>query len=223
MLKKIIVGMGCSLMVLMATSANAADKVGGSYFVTWFEGDEPNDPEARPLTAEDYDRLAFLQHVCNRQMEAQRPNMVLEVGHDVALSVVTQTPGIVVGALVGFGKTAAPPSKYAPYGAGAAAGGGAFAGISGRGHANKYDDGQCMAAQLRFSQSLKGNLVGKAIIMNAHSINGHGIKRPSLREQQADEARDARLLAESLADSKTPKPVVRDPKALANDPSPFIP
>lgn len=196
MLKRLIAGAGAilALVTLSACATRMPDNGGGqhlsgSYFVTSWEGDEPDDPTAKPFTAEDYDHLAFLQQVCDRQMREQRPNAIVEIGHDVIISTLTNAPGVAGGAKAGFG-AAVKAGNYALYGAGAGAGAGANGGISGRGHANRYDIGQCMYQHVSWAQRYKGDLLGKGIVVNAHSVDGRGLRRPSLTQAQMDARMD---------------------------------
>lgn len=214
MKKTLMLSAGFALALTMgavATSASAADRLSGGYFVVSWEGDEPNDETARPLTAEDYDRLAYLQRVCDRQMKAQRPNAVAEVTHDVAVGAATNFVGVGLGAKLAFGK-AADVVDYGIYGAGAGAGSGLNMGFTGRRRANRYDQGQCMHWQVSWSQRYKGNLTGKAIVMNAHSINGRGLKRPNLTEAQAEAEMDRRAM-----NSPRPEPTPSPPSGTRED------
>lgn len=167
-----------------------ADKIGGRYFVTAYRGLPGLRENARPMTAMDIDQLGYLEDVCDDDMKLQSPNAVLEVGHDVVISAGGSALGVGGGAVWAFGK-AVSGVDYAKYGAGAGGGGGLFAGISGRGHAKKYDIGQCMSLQVQWAQKFDGQLTRKGIVLNSHSINGRPIKRSQVRPGSSETDTDS--------------------------------
>lgn len=164
-----------------ATSAFAGEKprVGGAYFVTSYRGYGPSPEQqvnAHPLTAEDYDALAYLDQVCREDLKPQQPNTGLEIATDVTLYASGAAIGGFVGSTAAFdGQIDA--GKQATYAGG---GSGLAAGITGHFRADRYDLGQCMSLQVQWAQKFDGQLQGKGIIMNSHSINGKPIKRSRL-------------------------------------------
>jgi len=183
---------------LVSTTASAAEKVGASFFITHYRG-LPGMPEhAVTFDATKFDQIAYLKNVCDEDLRAQRPGGFKEVVYDVGMSVLGNAGGLALG-IAGAGLGSA--GDYAKYGAGVGGVTGFTNSITGRGRANRYDIGQCMALQLQWAQKFDGQLLGVGIIMNAHSVNGKGISRPALTA--ANDANPAVSPSADLANDDT--------------------
>ena len=164
-----------AIVSAIPSAATAAEKIGGTFFVTHYRGLPGMTNRAVTFDAKKFDQLAFLKNVCDQDLRAQRPGAFKEVLYDVGMAALGSAAGLAVGvAAAGIGDTA----QYAAYGAGAGGGSGLAGSITGRSRANRSDIGQCMSLQLQWAQKFDGQLLGVGVIMNYHSVNGKGISRP---------------------------------------------
>ncbi len=178
--KTMLIGAVSLVAIGAASPAFAGEKPGGEYFVTSYQGYGPNanqQTNARRLTAEGFDSLAWFETVCRKDLKGQRPNAVLEVATDVVTNAAGAAIGAYTGATVAF-DGAVDAGKQAEYAGGAGGGGGAAAGFTNHWRAGRVEIYNCVALQIQWAQSFDGQLQGVGVIMNTRSLNGKALKRP---------------------------------------------
>ncbi len=171
---------GVFASVMTASPAFARDndnnfkpQMGRMYFVVSDTG-LPGLAEARPITGEQWDQLAFVDRGCQGQLKAQRPSGLSEVFHTALVGAL----GGGLGYGAGYGASGlGPVGKVAVLGSVVGAVGGIVGGIDGRARAKRYDMGQCMVLVVSMLQR-RGFLTNVGILINSHAVNGKGISRP---------------------------------------------
>lgn len=169
-----------TLILAMATPAFAGDKPGGEYYVGTYMGYGPNSDQqvnAHPLTAEDYDIIAYLETVCRVQLKPQRPNAVLEVSVDVAMNAGGAAIGGAVGSKAAYGDQLDAGTQATRAG-GAGAGSGLTGGLTNHWRANRYEIYNCVQQQAQWAQKADGKLQFVGFFVNIRSIPAKSPKRP---------------------------------------------
>lgn len=174
----------------VATTASAGEKPGGDYYVGTYMGHGPKPEQqqnAHPLTAEDWDIIAYLETVCRDQLKRQRPNAVLEVGVDVVMNAGGALIGAAVGSNAAYGDQI-DAGKQATYAGSAGGGSGLAAGLTGHWRANRYEIYNCVQQQAQWAQKADGKLQFVGFFLNIRSIPARSPKRP--KETASEETRD---------------------------------
>jgi len=178
----LVLASAASVIVLgIATTASAGEKPGGEYYVGTYMGYGPNPDQqvnAHPLTAEDYDIIAYLETVCRDQLRLQRPNPLLEVGVDVVMAGAGAAIGGAVGSAAAY-DGAVSPGTQATYAGGAGAGSGLAGGLTNHWRANRYEIYNCVQQQAQWAQKADGKLQLVGFFVNIRSIPARSPRRPS--------------------------------------------
>jgi hypothetical protein len=154
-------------------------QVGRMYFVSKYAG-LPGTPQ-RYLTRTELENVTYFDQVCQGDLKAQRPNGVSEYFHSMVFGALGAGGGYAAG-YGAAGYTGQQIASGAKLGVGFGLVSGLFQGIDGRKRANRYDMGQCVSQMVMWAQQLDKTMLGVFVIINSHAVNGKGMKRMTIAD-----------------------------------------
>ncbi|HWU24606.1 MAG TPA: hypothetical protein VN086_02540 [Candidatus Paceibacterota bacterium] len=154
-------------------------QVGRMYFVSKYRG-LPGSPP-RYLTRTELENVTYFDQVCQGDLKAQRPTGVSEYFHTTVFGALGAGGGYAAGyGAAGYdGQQIASGAKL---GLGFGLFSGLVQGIDGRMRANRYDLGQCVMQMVSWAQQLDHTMLGVFIVINSHAVNGKGMKRMTVAD-----------------------------------------
>lgn len=154
-------------------------QVGRMYFVSKYRG-LPGSPP-RFLTRTELENVTWFDQVCQGDLKAQRPNGVSEYFHSMLFGALGAGGGYAAG-YDAAGYNGQQIASGAKLGLGFGLVSGLVQGIDGRKRANRYDIGQCVMQMVSWAQQLDKTMLGVFIIINSHAVNGKGMKRMTVAD-----------------------------------------
>lgn len=200
-----LIGMFCSApaMARKKDGMKYDSQVGRMYFVSKYSG-LPGSPQ-RFLTRTELENVTWFDQVCQGDLKAQRPNGVSEYFHTMVFGALGAGSGYGAG-YEASGADSKTVKMGIKLGVGFGLASGLFQGIDGRKRANRYDMGQCVSQMVMWSQQLDHTMLGVFIIINSHAVNGKGMKRMTIADN--DNSAPPAAANDNAAPNVTARPVI---------------